>query len=622
MKWPAPAKLNLFLYITGRRPDGYHNLQTLFQFVEYGDTLTITTRQDEKVLLTTLNEDIPDSHNLVYRAARLLQEQTRTHLGAEIILKKEIPIGGGLGGGSSDAATTLVVLNQLWKCGLNSLELQQLGLTLGADIPFFIRGEASFAEGVGEHLQTAQPQEKWYLILSPGFPISTPLIFNDPELTRDTPPLPLVELMARPYQNDCEAVVKKLFPKVEELISWLLECAPARLTGTGSCIFSEFTTRFAAEEVLLKAEKWGQATVARGCNISPLHHLLFERYPESKGQFQLTGKHLWQISSSSRDSNSMTEIKLFTGNATPDLARNIAARLYINLGNATVGRFSDGEVNVQINENVRGDDIFIIQSTCYPTNDNLMELLVMVDALRRASAGRITAVIPYFGYARQDRRIRSARVPITAKIVADFISNVGVDRVLTVDLHAEQIQGFFDVPVDNVFASPVLIEDIRAKDLDSPVVISPDIGGVVRARAIAKLLSGTDIAIIDKRRPHANTSQVMNVIGDVSQRDCILIDDIIDTGGTLCKAAEALKNHGANRVFAYATHPVFSGNALEIIAASAIDEVVVTDTIPLPARLQPSHRVRTLTMSRILAEAIRRISNEESISAMFNYIGR
>ncbi|MCL1125330.1 ribose-phosphate pyrophosphokinase [Shewanella surugensis] len=315
----------------------------------------------------------------------------------------------------------------------------------------------------------------------------------------------------------------------------------------------------------------------------------------------------------------MPDIKLFAGNATPNLAKKIAERLFCKLGDAEVGVFSDGEISVQINENVRGADVFIIQSTCAPTNNNLMELIVMVDALRRASAGRITAVIPYFGYARQDRRVRSARVPITAKVVADFLSSVGVDRVLTCDLHAEQIQGFFDVPVDNVFGSPVLLEDMLSKALDNPVVVSPDIGGVVRARAVAKLLDDSDLAIIDKRRPRANVAQVMHIIGDVQGRDCIIVDDMIDTGGTLCKAAEALKEHGANRVFAYATHPVFSGNAAQNIKESVIDEVIVTDTIPLSKEIQAVDKVKQLTMSTVMAEAIRRVSNEESISAMFEH---
>ena len=314
----------------------------------------------------------------------------------------------------------------------------------------------------------------------------------------------------------------------------------------------------------------------------------------------------------------MPDMKIFAGNAVPELARKIASRLYIKLGDAEVGRFSDGEVSVQINENVRGSDVFIIQSTCAPTNDNLIELIVMVDALRRASAGRITAVIPYFGYARQDRRVRSARVPITAKVVADFLSSVGVDRVLTVDLHAEQIQGFFDVPVDNVFASPVLLEDMRKREFQAPVVVSPDIGGVVRARAIAKLLNDADLAIIDKRRPKANVAQVMHIIGDVKDRDCIIVDDMIDTGGTLCKAAEALKEQGARRVFAYATHPVFSGNASENIANSVIDELIITDTIPLSPAMQAVSKVKQLTLSEMMAECIRRISNEESISSMFD----
>ncbi|MBB6054151.1 ribose-phosphate diphosphokinase [Tolumonas osonensis] len=315
----------------------------------------------------------------------------------------------------------------------------------------------------------------------------------------------------------------------------------------------------------------------------------------------------------------MPDMKLFAGNATPELAQKIADRLFTKLGSASVGRFSDGEISVQINENVRGGDVFIIQSTCAPTNDNLMELIVMVDAMRRASAGRITAVIPYFGYARQDRRVRSSRVPITAKVVADFLSSVGVDRVLTVDLHAEQIQGFFDVPVDNVFGSPVLLEDMKARNLEDPVVVSPDIGGVVRARAIAKLLDDTDIAIIDKRRPRANVSQVMHLIGDVANRDCIIVDDMIDTGGTLCKAAEALKDRGAKRVFAYATHPVFSGLAAKNIAESKIDEVIITDSIPLSDEIKAIGKVKQLTLAPMLAEAIRRISNEESISAMFEH---
>ncbi|WWO96740.1 MAG: ribose-phosphate pyrophosphokinase [Candidatus Dasytiphilus stammeri] len=311
-------------------------------------------------------------------------------------------------------------------------------------------------------------------------------------------------------------------------------------------------------------------------------------------------------------------MKIFAGNSIPELAQHIAERLYTKLGDVTVGRFSDGEVSVQINENVRGDDIFIIQSTCYPTNDNFMELVVVIDALRRASAGRITAVIPYFGYARQDRRVRSARVPITAKIIADFLSCVGVDRILTVDLHAEQIQGFFDIPVDNVFGSRIIIEDMQQIGLDTPIVVSPDIGGVVRARAIAKF-NDTEMAIIDKRRPSANASEVMHIIGEVSNRDCVVVDDMIDTASTLCKAAAALKARGANRVFAYATHPIFSGNAGENLQDSDIDEVVVCDTIPLTTSIKKMSNIRTITLAGMLAEAIRRISNEESLSAMFEY---
>lgn len=315
----------------------------------------------------------------------------------------------------------------------------------------------------------------------------------------------------------------------------------------------------------------------------------------------------------------MPDMKVFAGNAVPELAQRVADRLYTKLGDASVGRFSDGEISVEIHENVRGSDVFIIQSTCAPTNDNLMELIVMIDALRRASAGRITAVIPYFGYARQDRRVRSARVPITAKVVADFLSNVGVDRVLTIDLHAEQIQGFFDVPVDNAFGTPILLEDMKQRNFNNPIVVSPDIGGVVRARAFAKVLDDTDLAIIDKRRPKANVSQVMHIIGDVKGRDCIIVDDMIDTGGTLSKAAEALKAHGAKNVYAYATHAVFSGNAAKIIEESVIDEIIITDSIPLNPLIASMSKVKQLTLSKMLAEAIRRVSNEESISAMFEY---
>ncbi|MCH1488110.1 MAG: ribose-phosphate pyrophosphokinase [Pseudomonadales bacterium] len=307
---------------------------------------------------------------------------------------------------------------------------------------------------------------------------------------------------------------------------------------------------------------------------------------------------------------------LFTGNANPSLAGNVAGQLGEKIGQAEVKKFSDGEVSVEIQENVRGKDVFVIQSTCAPTNDNFVELLVLVDALRRASAQRITAVVPYFGYARQDRRVRSARVPITAKVVADCMVRVGVDRVLTVDLHAEQIQGFFDCPVDNVYGSPVFIGDIEKQRYPDLVIVSPDIGGVVRARAVAKQLD-TDLAIIDKRRPQANVAEVMNLIGDVDGKTCVLVDDIVDTAGTLCTAASALKTEGAAKVISYCTHPVLSGPAIERLNNSELDELVVTDTIPLSTEAKACTKIRTLSMSRILAESIRRVSNEESISAMF-----
>ncbi len=308
---------------------------------------------------------------------------------------------------------------------------------------------------------------------------------------------------------------------------------------------------------------------------------------------------------------------VFTGNANPELAQKVASRLYLSLGKADVGKFSDGEVCVELNENVRGKDVFVLQSTCAPTNDNLMELVVMIDALRRASASRITAVVPYFGYARQDRRVRSARVPITAKVVADMMVVVGVNRVLTVDLHAEQIQGFFQCPVDNVYGSPVLIDDIEACNYENIIVVSPDIGGVVRARAIAKQLNEADLAIIDKRRPKANEAQVMNLIGEVEGRTCLLVDDLVDTAGTLCKAADALKERGAAKVVAYCTHAVLSGNALENIQNSQLDELVVTDTIPLSAEAKKIGKIRQLTLADLLAESMRRVANEESISALF-----
>jgi ribose-phosphate pyrophosphokinase len=308
---------------------------------------------------------------------------------------------------------------------------------------------------------------------------------------------------------------------------------------------------------------------------------------------------------------------VFAGNANPQLAQELANHLRLPLGKAVVGRFSDGEVMVEIMENVRGRDVFIIQPTCSPTNDNLMELLVMVDAIRRSSARRITAVIPYFGYARQDRRPRSARVPITAKVIANMITSVGTDRVLTVDLHADQIQGFFDIPVDNVYASPILLGDIWRQKYRKLIVVSPDVGGVVRARAIAKRLDDADLAIIDKRRPRPNESKVMHIIGDVEDRTCVLVDDLVDTAGTLCEAARALKEHGAAKVVAYCTHPVLSGRAIRNIESSELDELVVTDTIPLRPEMAACDRIRQLSIAEMLAETVRRISLEESVSSLF-----
>ena len=313
----------------------------------------------------------------------------------------------------------------------------------------------------------------------------------------------------------------------------------------------------------------------------------------------------------------MSDMMIFSGSSVSALSDRIVDELRIEAGRALVDRFSDGEVNIEVHENVRGKDVFIVQSTCAPTNDNLMELLILADAIKRASATRITAVIPYFGYARQDRRPRSARVPISAKMVADILGTVGINRILTVDLHADQIQGFFNVPVDNVYGSPVLIDDAIAQNYNRPVVVSPDVGGVVRARAYAKQINDTDLAIIDKRRARANESEVMNIIGDVNGRTAILVDDIVDTAGTLSNAATALKEKGAEKVVAYCTHAVLSGPAIGRITDSDIDEVIVTDTIPLFVEAAKCGKIRQLSLDRVLAEAIRRVSNEESLSAMF-----
>jgi ribose-phosphate pyrophosphokinase len=313
------------------------------------------------------------------------------------------------------------------------------------------------------------------------------------------------------------------------------------------------------------------------------------------------------------DSNLM----VFSGNAHPKLAKDIVDYLNIPLGKALISRFSDGEVQVEIQENVRGKDVFVVQPTCIPTNDNIMELLIMVDALRRSSADRITTVIPYFGYSRQDRRVRSIRVPISAKVIANLLSSVGADRVLTVDLHADQIQGFFDIPVDNIYASPVLLGDVYKRKHSDLIVVSPDVGGVVRARALAKRLDDADLAIIDKRRPKANQTEVMHIIGEVEGRDCFIIDDLVDTAGTLCQAASALKAHGAVGVRAYATHPVLSGKAIENIENSKLDELVVTDTIPLRDDAKACSRIRQLEVSGLIAESVRRINQEESVSTLY-----
>ena len=309
-------------------------------------------------------------------------------------------------------------------------------------------------------------------------------------------------------------------------------------------------------------------------------------------------------------------LMVFTGNAIPKLAEDVVSHLQIHLGRAKVGRFSDGEVMVEILENVRGKDVFVLQSICQPTNDNLMELLVMVDALKRASAARVTAAIPYMGYARQDRRPSSARVPITAKVVANMLTSVGVNRVLTMDLHSEQIQGFFDIPVDNIYSAPIMLGDVWKRDHKHLVVVSPDVGGVVRARALAKRLEA-DLAIIDKRRPRPNVATVMNIIGEVAGRTCVIVDDMVDTANTLCEAAGALKKQGAEKVIAYCTHAVLSGTAMERISASSLDELVVTDTIPLREEAKSCKRIRVLTVASLLAETMRRISNEDSVSSLF-----
>ncbi|CAG0975371.1 ribose-phosphate pyrophosphokinase [Burkholderiales bacterium] len=309
-------------------------------------------------------------------------------------------------------------------------------------------------------------------------------------------------------------------------------------------------------------------------------------------------------------------MRVFTGNANPKLAEAVCRHLNLSLGRVIVGKFSDGEVMVELLENVRGRDVFVLQSTCQPTNDNLMEVMVMVDALKRASAARITAALPYFGYARQDRRPRSARVPISAKVVADMLTTVGVDRMMVMDLHADQIQGFFNIPVDNVYATPILLGDLWKRNYDNLLIVSPDVGGVVRARAIAKRLD-SDLAIIDKRRPKANVAEVMNIIGDVEGRTCVIMDDIVDTANTLCKAATALKEHGAQKVVAYCTHPVLSGGAVARIAASDMDEIVVTDTIPLSEEARGCPRIRQLSCAQLIAETMTRISNEESVSSLF-----
>jgi len=316
----------------------------------------------------------------------------------------------------------------------------------------------------------------------------------------------------------------------------------------------------------------------------------------------------------------LDRMMIFSGNANLDLSREVSELLNIQLGACTVAQFSDGEAHIEILENVRGQDVFVIQPTCAPTNDNLMELLIMVDALYRASAARITAVIPYFGYARQDRRVRSRRVPISAKLVADMLSTSRVDRVLTIDLHSDQIQGFFDLPVDNIYASAVLLRDIIEKDYENLTIVSPDVGGVVRARAMTKSLGDPGLAIIDKRRPEPNVSAVMHIIGNVKGKTCVLIDDLVDTAGTLCHAAEALKEHGAEKVIAYATHPVFSGSAIKNIENSMLDEVVVTNSIPLSDSARKCAKIRQLSVADILADTISRINREESVSELFAHV--
>jgi ribose-phosphate pyrophosphokinase len=370
-----------------------------------------------------------------------------------------------------------------------------------------------------------------------------------------------------------------------------------------------------ARSLLTRAAGAGVSPSGKAAGFDPAIRR-FESFHPS--QFLAGGRRTAHLRDSAFKSMSTSDtLALFAGNANPALAQDIARALQTPLGRAYVGRFSDGEVNVELMENVRGRDVFIVQSTCPPANDSLMELLVMVDAARRASAARITVVVPYFGYSRQDRRPRATRSAITAKLVANMVSSAGVNRLLTVDLHSDQIQGFFDIPVDNVYASPVLLGDAWKQAYRDVIVVSPDVGGVARARAFAKRLDDADLAIIDKRRPRPNESKVMNIIGEVEGRTCLLVDDMIDTAGTLCQAAQALKDEGAAKVIGYITHPILSGGAVEKISQSALDELVVTDTIPLSAAAKSAGRIRQLSVAALLAETIRRIREEESVSSLY-----
>ena len=622
----ALAKINLDLRVLGKRADGFHELRTVFQTISLADSIELAFTPGRKTQVE-LQDSLAIPDNIVTRAARLALDAMRAAGRVEMRLTKRIPMGAGLGGGSSDAAAVLLALPALAGKALPLAALSTLAASLGSDVPFFLLGGTAVGIGRGTELfPLPDAPARQGILVAPGVHVSTAEAYAglSPRLTSESLENKIFSFQSFAWDpgrpglaaNDFEPVVFERHGRLSALKRSLAKAGArtAMMTGSGfGPVRIVRRARRGSEGPAGAGRTFGSARRREGVSFFagrtrplPLHLAARAARP-----------HRYRIMAAPKPVHAMSRdtLKIFSGNANQELAREICVALGMELGDAMVRQFSDGEIYLQIKENVRGADVFIIQPTCTPVDRNLMELLLMLDALKRASADRITAVLPYYGYARQDRKDKP-RVPISARLVAGLLETAGADRILALDLHAAQIQGFFNIPVDHLFASPVMIEHFKAQNLEDLTVVSPDAGGVERARAFAKRLS-CPLAIVDKRREEANIAEVMNVVGDVKGRRCLIVDDLVDTAGSLVKGAEALLAKGAASVSACATHAVLSGPAVSRIEASRLQELVFSNSIPLSEEAKNCSRIKSLSIARLLAEAIRSIHLETSVSVLF-----